>query len=366
MSNWMCIHTTCKPPAFLPGFKNPCWYDVDDDRREAWMERVCESSTSMRNTACPYYPRRKVKKKTRLLRCLPYFMLIGQPKSGSTDLFYRIVEHPDVLPGINKEPHWFSRHRHCQYSHLVSCDPKSPHTFTEYVDYFHPAAQKIHDSSDEQRMELITGEGSQSTLWDHRWWWLFPGNKNDEEPKLLNAHFVRHILPDVKLVVILRDPVDRLYSDYLYFKAVQNKSVEDFHSRAQRAVATFNDCMMRHSLRYCAYRVYFADLRLTVGLYVVFLEDWMTVFPRKQFFITALDDYSKNQTMVASNLFKFLDLSDVDGNEPKRTRLNKRKPSGRQVGDMLTETRLLLKQLYKPFNHALSTLLEDPIFLWGT
>ncbi|XP_069108326.1 carbohydrate sulfotransferase 15-like [Argopecten irradians] len=355
-----------KTPVFLPGIKNPCWYGDDDNRREIWIQHLCNKFKSRNTNLCSIYSPRKKPKNIRLLRCLPYFMLIGQPKSGSTDLFYRIMKHPDVLSGISKEPHWLPRRRHCQYLDTEYCPSTDPWTLTEYIDYFNSAAERIHDSNNTQRMNFITGEGSQSTLWDLQWWWKFPENKNDEEPGLLNAHLVRHFLPDVKLLVILRNPVDRLYSDYLFFNPDETKSAEVFHSRVSRSVALFKDCLMTHSLRHCAYKGKCGDVRLTIGLYSVYLEDWMTVFPRKQFFITSLDDYSKNQTLVASKIFKFLRLRDVDNYINRNPILNQRKLSARRVGEMFNKTRVILEQFYKPFNQALSTLLNDSVFLWET
>ncbi|XP_021368960.1 carbohydrate sulfotransferase 15-like, partial [Mizuhopecten yessoensis] len=104
-----------KPPVFLPGFKNPCWYDDDDDddRRPEWTEMLCNTMEGNTGRLCKLYFGRERPENTSLLRCLPYFMLIGQPKSGSTDLFKRIMQHPDVQQGISKEPQYWARSRHC-------------------------------------------------------------------------------------------------------------------------------------------------------------------------------------------------------------------------------------------------------------
>lgn len=40
--------------------------------------------------------------------CLPYFYLIGAPKSGTTDLWFNINAHPDILK-LEKEPHWWTK-----------------------------------------------------------------------------------------------------------------------------------------------------------------------------------------------------------------------------------------------------------------
>ncbi|XP_069137818.1 carbohydrate sulfotransferase 15-like isoform X2 [Argopecten irradians] len=346
-----------KPPVYLPELKNPCWYgDGDDhDRRQHWMDILCRHSNETRKRLCSDRKRRT--KNIRLLRCLPYFMLVGQHKCGTTDLFKRIASHPDVKAGLLKEPEWFSRRRHCQY-------PEFKGLCNQYVDQFDAAAALIQNANDEQKSNFITGEGTPVTLWDHIWWWAFPENKKDEEPGLINAHFIRHLLPDVKILVILRNPVDRLYSDYLFFSPKKSKSEEEFHKKTRLSVDKFKNCLTKHSIRHCAYKINYQDLGLHGSLYSVFLKDWMTVFPRKQFFITTLEEYSKNQTLVASEVFTFLGLRAESGRG--NTHFNSRRPSVKHMGDMYNETRRILEQFYKPFNRELAALLDDPKFLWGS
>jgi len=45
------------------------------------------------------------------VRCLPGFYLIGTAKSGTTDFFARLVQHPLIFSGAGKELHWWSRLR---------------------------------------------------------------------------------------------------------------------------------------------------------------------------------------------------------------------------------------------------------------
>ena len=56
---------------------------------------------------------------------------------------------------------------------------------------------------------LVTVDGSPSTLWDNSNWKLLPGNINKKEPIIINAHHIRHLTPDVKILAILRNPIDR-------------------------------------------------------------------------------------------------------------------------------------------------------------
>ena len=46
------------------------------------------------------------------IKCLPYFYLIGPPKCATTDLWFNIQRHPQVVQtygGDSKEPHWWTR-----------------------------------------------------------------------------------------------------------------------------------------------------------------------------------------------------------------------------------------------------------------
>ena len=38
---------------------------------------------------------------------------------------------------------------------------------------------------------------------------MFPGNEEEDEPRVLTADHIRHYLPESKIIVIVRDPVDR-------------------------------------------------------------------------------------------------------------------------------------------------------------
>ncbi|PIK44101.1 hypothetical protein BSL78_19027 [Apostichopus japonicus] len=62
------------PSSFLANYKNPCYKKASDGK----------------------------------LHCLPYFFLLGTPKSGTTDIWSKIVQHPDVVCRA-KEPHWWTR-----------------------------------------------------------------------------------------------------------------------------------------------------------------------------------------------------------------------------------------------------------------
>jgi hypothetical protein len=46
-------------------------------------------------------------------------------------------------------------------------------------------------------------------FWDMTGWQHIPQNKGLKEPEYLTPHVIKHVNPNVKLIVILRDPVER-------------------------------------------------------------------------------------------------------------------------------------------------------------
>ena len=132
----MCVFQTPFEP--LSGFKNPCWisnitdadpykfslrryrlqigprpgrglrdFGVLTERYKAQMRRIYEIRTD-----------------TWRLRCFPYAMLIGVSKSGTSDLFSRVVAgHPHIYPPATKELWFWGRYRlqmECKYDYIIS------------------------------------------------------------------------------------------------------------------------------------------------------------------------------------------------------------------------------------------------------
>ncbi|OWF50979.1 carbohydrate sulfotransferase 15-like [Mizuhopecten yessoensis] len=363
-------------PNFLPNFKNPCWYErlyksdvyknnkylvVSRSARHKSLELINEWSgrlSANRNTA-------------QRLRCLPYFQVIGQPKCGSTDLFWRIMRHKDVFAPPIKELHWWSRNRQGKNINFTDIIPLS-----QYIDMFDLAALQIEaapetDDQDVKYYSKILGEASVSTFWENDDWFHYPENVYNDEPVYTNADYVKKLLPDSKLILLLRNPIDRLFSDYLYFN-MGKKSSEAFHLRMLNGIDVYRNCTETHSMRYCVYNRSVAlqsATRLRVGLYVIYLRDWLKLFPREQLLILRLEDYSNDLAGVIKKVFSFLKLRKLSDSEFKHVIhvpiANKRKHKDKRVGQMLDKTKQILQEFYEPYNQELATLLGDDRFLWS-
>jgi hypothetical protein len=113
----------------------------------------------------------------------PDLFLVGAAKAGTTSLYSELARHPAIYMSPMKEPHFFSRiepapRREAFFPHLTDED--------EYLALFRGAANQ----------ELL-GEASTSYLWDRH-----------------AAERIKRVVPEARILIMLRDPVDRAYSQY--------------------------------------------------------------------------------------------------------------------------------------------------------
>ncbi|XP_053730324.1 carbohydrate sulfotransferase 15-like [Synchiropus splendidus] len=366
------------PHQFLPGVKSPCWYEKISSEIAADLYKTNNyNQKSVFKSAAQRLRSRfqhLYQGKQHRLRCLPYFYIIGQPKCGTTDLFYRLMMHPEVRFNIMKEPHWWTRRRFGDTRVKGGFDGRFP--LQDYLDLFDYAAFKIEEaktgnSTGDLSSLIVTGEASASTMWDNKAWSCLHGDKGDSGPPFLVQDFIHTVQPAAKIIVMLRDPGERLYSDYLYFNT-GNKSAQDFHQRVTESVQLFQSCLLERSLRSCVYNTTLSKMmavRLHLGMYVVFLLDWLTVFHRDQVLVLRLEDYAVSFKKCMKKVTDFLALGPLS--KPEEASLtdqpmyNSRREKDRQLGPMLPTTRTLLREYYKPFNQKLARVLDDAVFLWS-
>ncbi|GFR79856.1 sulfotransferase [Elysia marginata] len=197
------------------------------------------------------------------------------------------------------------------------------------------------------------GDGSVSTLWSNDDWWKNPENCGLLEPRYTNAHHVH-----------------RLYSDFLYFQK-QDKAREHFHRASVQAIDALEECKNISGFRPCIYNYTIASksrARLRLGLYSVYLQEWLSVFSRDQLFVIRLEDYSLEPLKTISRVYKFLGLKslseEVAEDVLEKPRANPRRAKDKKMGKMLPETRALLTSYYHEYNVQLAKLLGDKRFLW--
>jgi hypothetical protein len=114
----------------------------------------------------------------------PNFFIVGAAKCGTSSLHEYLSRHPQIFMSSRKEPHFFSQ---------VSYTRESEHFLrpavgeAEYAALFEGAG----------RFDAV-GESSTSYLWDER-----------------TPQRIRERVPEARIIILLRDPIERAYSHYL-------------------------------------------------------------------------------------------------------------------------------------------------------
>ena len=180
---------------------------------------------------------------------VPDFIGLGAPKAGTTWLAGVIARHPDVFMPEIKETHFFDY-------------PYEQYPYSKYEGFFSAArpGQKV-------------GEFSTDYL------------SSIEAPERVRRH-----LPDVKLIAVLRNPVDQVYSNYWH--ALR----QGFHL-SDGSLPDFEAALIRHP-----------DQLLQPGFYGRHLERWLACFPRRQLLILFYDDLERDPLGVIKTVQEFLGL----------------------------------------------------------
>jgi len=138
-------------------------------------------------------------------RTRPNFLLAGAARSGTTALVEGLRHHPQVFLTLPKEPHYFALHGQTpDFRGPGDAATINRVAVTDHDDYLrlYPAE---HDY-------LALGDGSVSTLY----------YAEQAVPEILRVN------PEMRLAVILRDPVDRAFSSFQYLSARGFEPHEDF------------------------------------------------------------------------------------------------------------------------------------------
>nr|KAG5708481.1 hypothetical protein BaRGS_026208 [Batillaria attramentaria] len=282
-----------EPQNYMANSKNPCWFEFNG--------------------------------KKDLLKCVPYFYVAGVAKSGTADLLTRVRNHPQVISGSTIAYHWWDRQRYGAPATLKYTKearrPQDPMPLKEYAKQVVETGGKnvTRELLYHGKSNIIFGDGSPTYLVENTQWTVFEGNQGCNEPRILPATFIRHMFPDSRIILMLRHPVVRLYSRFLAnvppVPEFENRTASLFHTFCVQAVQIYQECFARASIRQCAYNSTLfsnAVVRLSEGMYPIFLEDWFRIFPREQLLIFRFEDYVSDIQGSVAKVFDFLGLEPLD------------------------------------------------------
>jgi hypothetical protein len=158
---------------------------------------------------------------------LPRFIVLGAQKCGTTSMYEYIMQHPLVLKGQRRESHYFDwRYRAELDSAADSVEKHREHYMNTF---FYPKHLVVHTS-------LITGDSTPSYLLHSdvvipRLLRMYGGSVAGNGKTALEA--------PLRLLVMLRDPVDRAYSQFQMMRD-QRGSAEQIRNRGKSSLASLN------------------------------------------------------------------------------------------------------------------------------
>jgi hypothetical protein len=253
------------------------------------------------------------------LRGLPSVLIIGAQKSGTTSLFNYLVRHPDVFPSLRKEVHYFD----FNYDRGLKW-------YRAHFPYTH-----------QLRRGTLTLDASP-------YYQVHP----------LVPQRAAELLPGVKLVALLRNPVDRALSHYqhevrggretLSFAEAIEKEPERLAGEEKR---------LREDPSYYSYNHHRYSY-MQRGLYVEQLRRWVEHFPRSQLLVLQAESLFRAPAEVTGEVYRFLGLP------PHKLEL--KKPFV-QVGydrQMPADLRSKLVNYFEPYNRELFQWLGQE-YDWG-
>lgn len=295
-------------------------------------------------------------------RPCPSFIIIGAQKAGTTSVYEYLCQHSLVIKGKRRETHYFD----WRWNHSLPHDSAKQH-HSYFMNFFD--APTLH-----KYPSLITGESTPSYL----------------------LHFdiviprIKMVCPWVKLIVILRDPVARAFSQYNMcvdpngtpeqlavrgMSAYIGKSFDDVINEEIEELNTLGitaDCTPEHFAKsfLCSRPMNHGGHSIVArGLYSLQLQPWLEAFPPEQIMILFLTDIQhsapNNNTDVnhscnengelkvqttMERVFAHVgllphDLTDI---APKNSRTYE---------PLKGPTLERLRQFYQPFNRKLETLI---------
>ena len=193
----------------------------------------------------------------------PNFFIVGAPKSGTTNMSYYLMQHPQVFMPENLEPYYFARL----------------------------------DIPQNHKRDIISDE--------EKYLNLFKNAKNckaigESSPVYLScphaALEIKNRFPNSKIIISIRNPIEIAYSEYFSLKFMgfdENTSFNELLDVSEEQL-TRNE--------------FHIDSLLEAGFYSKQIKRFQKIFPKNQIKIIIFEEYIKNTIPTINSILSFLDI----------------------------------------------------------
>jgi hypothetical protein len=259
-------------------------------------------------------------------RVLPDFLIIGAMRAGTSSLYKYLGAHPLIVPALRKEIQFFS----ADYGKGMAW----------YQTHF-PTRLDL------QLLELY--HGKRSLTFEATPDYLL-------HPKA--AERAAQVVPHAKLIVSLRNPVDRAFSHYQHMYRL---GIEPLSFEAAIEQENIRLCALKQKVGEEAFydnKIFLRYSYFERGLYAKQLEVWFQHFSREQFLILDADQMLANPDAGYTAILNFLNLPMwKPGAYRNYSYLGGRTAKTQPTPKLSDEFRRELSARYAPHNERLFTLL---------
>jgi len=197
---------------------------------------------------------------------MPNFLIVGAAKSGTTSLYRYLCQHPDIFM-----PEW-------KELSLFIGDPFGPLHRVKKPAYYHIAFSRA-------QTQTAVGEASTSYLYDKS----APG-------------LIYDALGEIKILIILRDPVKMSYSLYNHQVRKEGETLKTFEEALAAETNRMNDLKFKQKC-YGWHANYYYFKR---SQYFEQVKRYLDIFPRENIKIVVFEEFIKNTLNSVQDIFKFL------------------------------------------------------------
>jgi hypothetical protein len=262
---------------------------------------------------------------TASLRILPDFLVIGVGRGGTTSCFHYLSQHPSIIGSAYDDIGFFDENFHLGLNWYRSMFP------TKFL-----------------KKKIAKKFGKCLTY--------------DVTPAYIRkpwaARRIKELFPEIKLIALLRNPVDKAYSHYNSKMQVEGDTKTTFEEMIEEDIKMIEKFENTNSIIDDEYfRNYIEKSPLGRGLYAQQLKIWFELFDPKQLLILTSEELSTETNKTMNKIFQFLDLPDYEiPDTAKRSTGN--------YTNMKMDTRKKLISFFSKYNQDLFKLLNQE-FDWN-
>lgn len=255
----------------------------------------------------------------------PNLFIVGAPKCGTTSLAYYLKQHPEIFFPERKEPHFFGTDLNAPYPYFIR-------DLKEYSNLF-----------SDVKNEKIIGEASV--------WYIYLKRAAAE---------IKAFCPHAKIIIMLRNPVDMMYSLHSQRLYTGNEDIADF----QAALEAEED---RKRGRYIPKGVNLVEglFYRKVAMYTSQVKRYLDIFNHKNVHIIIFDDFEKNTSEAYRQTLHFLGVS--ENFYPDFTILNKNKSiRNLALRNFMKNPPMIVRKIKKALPRSLLSVIRHTIIKLNT